>query len=148
MIGPPALLVNRMTNEEFFRMGKIPLTRKELEAFAIKALGIRRLALRRMSTLFLSQLLQMNLSGEKRIGEMVDEIKDLENCCRRPPLRHGYDSDTPKRADAWIVFKRYQGINYYLALAKTDDGERSINQRLHDAYRLDFPFLEEKHRLV
>lgn len=127
-------------------MKKISITRKELEAFAVKALGIRNKALRRMSTLFLAQLLQLNLSGEKHACEMADEINYLENLYRdalpgitnRPAGR--------KHSDAWIVFKRYNGTNYYLTLAKMDEGDQYINQRLRDAYELDFPFLEESHR--
>ena len=128
-------------------MKKISITRKELEAFAVKALGIRHTALRRMSTLFLAQLLQINLSGEKHAGDMASEINYLENLyhdglpgiTNRPARR--------KLSDAWIVFKRYNGTNYYLTLAKMNEGDLYINQRLRDAYELDFPFLEENHRL-
>lgn len=127
-------------------MKKISITRKELEAFAVKALGIRNTALRRMSTLFLAQLLQINLSGDKNAWEMVDEIEYLENLYpdALPGITHS--PGRRKLSDAWIVFKRFNGTNYYLTLAKINDGDRNINQRLRDAYELDFPFLEEKHR--
>lgn len=127
-------------------MKKISITRKELEAFAVKALGIRNTALRRMSTLFLAQLLQINLSGEKNACEMADEIKYLENLYHDalPAITHS--PTRRKLSDAWIVFKRFNGTNYYLTLAKMNEGDRNINQRLRDAYKLDFPFLEEKHR--
>lgn len=128
-------------------MKKFSMTRKELEDFAIKALGLRRGALRRMSTLFLSQLLQMNLSGEAGADEMVDEISFLEDRYQGIPQGRTAGPGSRRRSDAWIVFKRHNGTNYYLTLAKTHEGDRHINQRLHDAYKFDFPFLEEKHRL-
>ncbi len=128
-------------------MKKFTMTRKELEDFAIKALGLERGALRRMSTLFLSQLLQMNLSGKAEAGEMVDEITYLEDQYRGLHRTKHCGPGSRKRSDAWVVFKRYHGINYYLALANTNEGDRNINQRLHDAYKFDFPFLEEKHKL-
>lgn len=128
-------------------MKKFTMTRKELEEFAVRGLGLKRGALRRMSTLFLSQLLQMNLRGEAVAGEMVDEITCLED--QYNGIHRGGHSGpgSRKRSDAWIVFKRYNGTNYYLALASTNEGERRINQRLHDAYKFDFPFLEEKHKI-
>lgn len=128
-------------------MKKLTMTRKELEDFAVKALGVRQGALRRMSTLFLSQLLQMNLNGGDEADEMVNEITYLENQYQDIPPHGAFGDGSIKQSDAWIVFKRYNGANYYLTLANTGEGEMSINQRLHDAYELDFPFLEEKHRL-
>lgn len=123
------------------------MTRKELEDFAVHALGFQRGALRRMSTLFLSQLLQMNLAGEEGADEMVDEITYLEDCSQGIPPDRELGLDSRKRSDAWVVFKRHNGTNYYLTLAKISEGGRNINQRLHDAYKFDFPFLEEKHKL-
>lgn len=128
-------------------MKKLTVTRKELEAFAINVLGIRRAALRRMSTLFLSQLLQMNLMGEQGLNEMMDEISWLEKGALGIPVIQTQGPGTRRRGDAWIVFKRQNGNNYYLTLAKVNEGDQHINRRLHDAYRFDFPFLEEKHRL-
>jgi hypothetical protein len=131
---------------EVMPMKKISITRKELEAFAMKALGIRDTALRRMSTLFLAQLLQINLSGEKSASEMADEIQYLENLYSDalPGITHS--PGRRRLSDAWIVFKRFNGTNYYLTLAKINEGDRRINQRLRDAYALDFPFLKEKYR--
>lgn len=128
-------------------MKKISISRKELEAFAVKALGIRDTALRRMSTLFLAQLLQINLSGEKNACEMADEINYLENLYHDalPGITHRPAGR--RLSDAWIIFKRYNGTNYYLSLAKMNEGDLNINQRLRDAYELDFPFLGEKLRL-
>jgi len=128
-------------------MKKFTMTRKELEDFAVKALGLERSALRRMSTLFLSQLLQMNLSGKADAGEMVDEIAYLEGQYRGLHLGRHSGPASQKNTDAWVVFKRHHGTNYYLTLAKNSEGDRHINQRLHDAYKFDFPFLEEKHKL-
>jgi hypothetical protein len=128
-------------------MKKIAMTRKELEDFAVHALGFDRKALRRMSTLFLSQLLQMNLSGEEGAEEMVDEITSLEDRCQGLSPIDRHSPATRKQSDAWVVFKRYNGSNYYLTLAITGEGEGHINRRLQDVYDFDFPFLEEKHRL-
>ena len=128
-------------------MKKFKMTRRVLEDFAVHALGLKRGALRRMSTLFLSQLLQMNVSGEEGADEMVNEITYLEECYQGIPPDKELGPDTRKQSDAWIVFKRHNGTNYYLTLAKISEGGRNINQRLHDAYKFDFPFLEEKHKL-
>lgn len=128
-------------------MKKFTMTRKELEDFAFTALGLERGALRRMSTLFLSQLLQMNLNGKTEAGEMVDEITFLEGQYRGVHKTKHPGPGSRKRSDAWVVFKRHHGTNYYLTLASTNEGDRRINQRLHDAYKFDFPFLEEKHKL-
>jgi hypothetical protein len=128
-------------------MKKITMTRKELEDFAENALGFKRRALRRMSTLFLSQLLQMDLRGEEGAYEMVDEIACLEDRCLGVPPNNKPDPGAIKRSDAWVVFKRHKGSNYYLTLANTGEGEGNINRRLQDVYEFDFPFLEEKHKL-
>jgi len=128
-------------------MKKISFTRKELEVFAVKALGLQSTSLRRMSTLFLAQLLQMNMKGESDTCVMVDEIRYLEDLYHdmRPNIMIAPGGR--KTSNAWIVFKRYNGINYYLTMAKMDEGDQNINQRLRDAYRFDFPFLDEKQRM-
>jgi hypothetical protein len=126
-------------------MEKISITRKELERFAIQALGISKLALRRMSTQFLAQLLQLKINGDTRAFHMVDEIKYLEK------LRQGIADMTgdgfKQTSDEWIVFKRYNGNNYYLTLAKLNEGDQNINQRVRDAYEFDFPFLQDMQRV-
>jgi len=122
-------------------MKKISLTRKELENFAARVLGIAELALRRMSTQFLAQLLQLKLNGDTRALHMVDEIRYLEK------LRQGMADlalgAIREPSEQWIVFKRFNGTNYYLTLAKLDEGDQNINQRVRDAYEFDFPFLQE-----
>lgn len=126
---------------------KISFTRKELEVFAAKALGVQHIALRRMSTQFLAQLLQLNMKGDADVCEMVNEINHLEDFDHGLPSSHMTVHGNRKRSEAWIVFKRYNGSNYYLTLASMDEGDISINQRLRDAYQLDFPFLENKYKL-
>lgn len=125
-------------------MEKLTLSRKELEAFAVKTLGVRSLALRRMSTLFLSQLLQMKMRGENRAQEMIREIRYLEDLCHGTPHAALKVRNNIGSSEAWIVFKRHNGTNYYLTLARFDEGESNINERLRDAYRFDFPFLVER----
>jgi hypothetical protein len=125
-------------------MRKISLSRKELEDFAINALGIAKLELRRMSTQILAQLLQLEINGDARVACMAAEIKHLEKV--RPgavPLKR---DDTRKASDDWIVFKQFNGSNYYLTLAKPDEGDQNINQRVRQAYEFDFPFLQETQR--
>jgi len=126
-------------------MEKISLTRKELENFAIHALGIAKLALRRMSTQFLAQLLQLKINEDTRAFRMVDEIMHLEK------MRQGIADLTcdglRKASDEWIVFRCYNGNNYYLTLADLDEGDHDINQRVRDAYEFDFPFLQDMQRV-
>ena len=124
-------------------MKKVSLTRKELENFAINALGIAKLDLRRMSTQLLAQLLQLKVNGDSRAYLMVDEIKCLEKMQRG--LGQG-TADTNKAFEDWIVFKRYHGTNYYLTLARLDEGDQNINQRVRNAYEFDFPFLQDSQR--
>jgi len=126
-------------------MEKISLTRKELESFAIHALGIAKLALRRMSTQFLAQLLQLKINGDTRAFHMVDEIKHLEKL--RQGIADMAGDGFRKTSDEWIVFKRYNGNNYYLTLAKLNEGDQHINQRVRDAYEFDFPFLQDMQRV-
>ncbi len=126
-------------------MKKISLTRRELENFAVQALGIANLALRRMSTQFLAQLLQLKIKGDSRAVHMVNEIQYLEKMRREMAgLARGLISAP---SDEWIVFKRFNGSNYYLTLAKLDEGDQNINQRVRDAYEFDFPFLSESQRV-
>jgi hypothetical protein len=126
-------------------MEKISITRKELESFAIRALGLAQLALRRMSTQFLAQLLQLNIDGGTRAFHMVDEIKYLEKL--RQGIAHMAGDRLIKTSDEWIVFKRYNGNNYYLTLANLNEGDQNINQRVRDAYEFDFPFLQDMQRV-
>jgi hypothetical protein len=125
-------------------MEKISLTRRELENFATHALGIAKMALRRMSTQFLAQLLQLKINGDTRAFNMVDEIKYLEKL--RQGLAGMARDRFKKASDEWIVFKCYNGNNYYLTLAKLNEGDQNINQRVRDAYEFDFPFLQEMQR--
>lgn len=126
-------------------MKKITLTRKELENFATQSLGIAQFALKRMSTQFLAQLLQMKINGDARALHMVDEIKCLEKLYQgMAGLGRG---NIKQASDAWIVFKRHGGNNYYLTLAKPGEGDFYINQRVRDAYEFDFPFLQEPQRM-
>jgi hypothetical protein len=125
-------------------MRKISVSRKELEDFAINGLGIAKLELRRMSTQILAQLLQLKINGDARVFNMAEKIKNLEKV--RPgatPLRRNGILDA---SDDLIVFKQFNGNNYYLTLAKLDEGDRNINQRVRQAYEFDFPFLQEAQR--
>jgi hypothetical protein len=125
-------------------MRKVSLTRKELEDFAINALGISEFELRRMSTQILAQLLQLKINGDERVFCMAQEIKQLEKV--RPGAVHLKRDGMRQTPEDWIVFKQFNGSNYYLTLANPDDGEQNINQRVRQAYEFDFPFLEETQR--
>jgi hypothetical protein len=125
-------------------MRKISVSRKELEEFAINALGIAKLELRRMSTQILAQMLQLKIDGDDRVFNMAEKIKSLEKV--RPgaiPLKRNGILDA---SDDLIVFKQFNGNNYYLTLAKPDEGDQNINQRVRQAYEFDFPFLQEAQR--
>ncbi len=123
-------------------MKKVSLTRKELELFALNSLGFHKAALRRMSTLFLGQLLQMRLTGDTALGRMAREVENLEGAGYRDiaVVREGGTGSAI--TDGWVIFKRHNGTNYYLTLARLDDGDRCIHQRVRDAYDFDFPYLK------
>jgi hypothetical protein len=121
-------------------MKKVSLTRKELELFARHALGMAEPDLRRMSTQLLAQLLQLKINGDSRALQMAAEIKCLENV-RRDAGRA--DSGQGKAFDDWVVYKRYHDANYYLTLARLDEGDQRINRRVNHACAFDFPFLKE-----
>jgi hypothetical protein len=123
---------------------KISLTRKELEDFAIHVLGIAKMELRRMSTQILAQLLQLNISGDARAFFMAEEIRQLEKV--RPGAVHLKSDGIRRVAEDWIVFKQFNGSNYYLTLARPGEGDQNINQRVRQAYEYDFPFLQECQR--
>ena len=125
-------------------MTKISMTRKELEDFAIHVLGIDKMELRRMSTQILAQLLQLNINGDARVFFMAEEIKQLEKV--RPGAVHLKLDSIRDVAEDRIVFKQFNGSNYYLTLAKTGEGDQNINQRVRQAYEYDFPFLKENQR--
>ena len=122
-------------------MRKISVSRKELEDFAIHALGIEKMELRRMSTQLLAQLLQLKINGDGRVFYMAEEIKQLEReLPGAVPLKRRGIREAP--AD-WIVFTQFNGRNYYLTLAKVDEGDQNISRRVRQAYEFDFPFLQE-----
>jgi hypothetical protein len=125
-------------------MRKISVSRKELEDFATSALGIAKIELRRMSTQFLAQLLQLKINGDARVFYMAEKIKHLEQ------VRHGAvalkHNSILETSDDLIVFKQFNGNNYYLTLARLGEGDQNINQRVRQAYEFDFPFLEETQR--
>jgi hypothetical protein len=125
-------------------MRKISVSRKELEDFAINVLGIAKMELRRMSTQILAQLLQLKIKGDARVFFMADEIKQLEKI--RPGAVHLKRDDIREIAEDQIVFKQYNGSNYYLTLAKPGEGDQNINRRVRQAYEFDFPFLQETRR--
>lgn len=52
-------------------------------------------------------------------------------------------NDEQKMTGEWIVYANYQGANYYLCLAKHQEGDASIRNRLDAAFLLEFPFLKE-----
>jgi hypothetical protein len=56
------------------------------------------------------------------------------------------DSGILEASDDLIVFKQFNGSNYYLTLATLDEGDQNINQRVRQAYEFDFPFLQEAQR--
>ncbi|MGD8845143.1 MAG: hypothetical protein PVI54_06505 [Desulfobacteraceae bacterium] len=125
-------------------MNTISFSRKELEDFALQVLGVRRTALRRMSTMILAQLLKLKLNDQCAADEMVELVRCLEGQ-NGQAIRSGYlrNVDLPGCKDARVVYKRINGNNYYLTLAGKKDGQQHINQRLLDACRFDFPFLED-----
>ena len=125
-------------------MTKMALTRKELEDFAIHVLGIAKMELRRMSTQILAQLLQLKINGDARVFFMAEEIKQLEKV--RPGAVHLKSDGIRQVAEDWIVFKQFNGSNYYLTLAKPGERDHNINQRVRQAYEYDFPFLQESQR--
>lgn len=122
-------------------MRKISMTRKELEDFAINVLGIAKMELRRMSTQILAQLLQLKIKGDGRVFFMAEEIKHLEKV--RPGAAHLKSDGIREVAEDRIVFKQFNGSNYYLTLAEPGEGDQNINQRVRQAYEFDFPFLQE-----
>ena len=125
-------------------MRKISVSRKELEDFAINALGIAKLELRRMSTQILAQLLQLKINGDARVFNMAEKIKNMEKV--RPGAMPLKDNGILEASDDLIVFKQFNGSNYYLTLATLDEGDQNINQRVRQAYEFDFPFLQEAQR--
>ena len=130
-------------------MNSIALTRKELEDFALQILGIRPMAMRRMSTLILAQLLKMKLNNKSTAKEMAEELCCLEDHNDRElrPVLLSTNS-SPKCLDAWVVYKRFNGNNYYLTLVHKKEGDNNIQQRLYDACKLDFPFLNDQHQPI
>ena len=122
-------------------MKKLSLTRKDLEDFASNTLGFQKPALRRMSTIFLGQLLQLQLTGDNVLNRMAREVECLER--DQPGARRIDRCDYLFNGsmNEWIVFKRFRGTNYYLTLARLNDGDHSIKQRVSDAYHFDFPYL-------
>ena len=121
-------------------MAKLSFSRIDLELFAINSLGFHKAALRRMSTLFLGQLLQLFFAGDADLGQMADEVNCLER--NEPRVTHFRRSTPTRPMGGWVVFKRHNGTNYYLTLARLSDGDQSINERVRDAYRFDFPYLQ------
>lgn len=122
-------------------MNKLSLTRKELESFASNTLGFDKKAMRRMSTLFLGQLLQMKITGDNALSQMAREVRCLE---RYHPPGPGLDDCSDfigGPMNEWVIFKRHNGTNYYLTLARLNDGDQSINRRVRQAYDFDFPYL-------
>ena len=120
------------------------MTRKELEDFAINVLGIAKMELRRMSTQILAQLLQLKINGDARVFFMAEEIKQLESV--RPGAVHLKSDGIREVAEDRIVFKKFNGSNYYLTLAEQGEGDQNINRRVRQAYEFDFPFLQETRR--
>ncbi|CAM5224167.1 hypothetical protein RLON56S_02697 [Alishewanella longhuensis] len=43
----------------------------------------------------------------------------------------------------WIDYANYLGANYYLCIAKHQEGDTSIRKRLDAAFLLEFPFLKD-----
>lgn len=41
----------------------------------------------------------------------------------------------------WIIFAKYKNKNYYLALAKHDDGDENIYHKIHSSCSAEYPFL-------
>ena len=122
-------------------MKKIAMTRKELEAFAVRTWDFQKTSLRRMSTLFLAQLLQMKLQNDHRVHLMAREVQCLESNNRFHRFFNKGDGPAG-RLQEWIVFKTHNGTKYYLTMASLDEGDGSINRRVHDACDFDFPFLQ------
>lgn len=52
-------------------------------------------------------------------------------------------NDEQRMTGEWIVYANYQGVNYYLCVAKHQEGDGSIRNRLDVAFLLEFPFLKE-----
>ena len=121
-------------------MKKISLTRKELEHFGCHVLGMAEQDLRRMSTQLLAQLLQLKINGDSRALQMAAEIKCLERVCQGAAAA---DTGPGKAIEDWVVYRRYHNANYYLTLARLDEGDQKINGRVRHACAFDFPFLEK-----
>jgi hypothetical protein len=47
-----------------------------------------------------------------------------------------------KLTGEWIIFKQHNGKNYYLTLASHREKDEAIYERVCDAYKFDFPFLQ------
>ena len=122
-------------------MRKVSLTRKELEHFGGCVLGMAEQDLRRMSTQLLAQLLQLKINGDSRALQMAAEIRCLEKVCQGAADE---DIDQSKGTEDWVVYKRFHNVNYYLTLARLDEGDQKINRRVHHACAFDFPFLERE----
>ena len=122
-------------------MQTVALTRKDLEGFAVCRVGLRSRDLWRMSTPFLAQLLKMQLSKKLDANELSKAIDRLEEGPPSAPPRFGNEhSQRP-----WIVYRTHNGMNYYLAVAELNEGDRGIHRRIRAACEFDFPFLMGHH---
>ena len=119
-------------------MQTITMTRKDLEGFAVNRVGLRRSDLWRMSTTFLAQLLRLQLDRNLESLQMQEEIEALEDL--RPATVRLFGMRTVERP--WVVYRKYNGVNYYLTLAQLNEGDKDIHRRIHDACEFDFPFLQ------
>ncbi len=122
-------------------MKKLSFTRKDLELFALNSLGFHKAALRRMSTLFLGQLFQMQLAGDSTLHKMAREVKWLERDQDVTAYADHWGGDLFSASNQWVVYKRHNGTNYYLTLARLNDGDQYIHQQVRQAYDFDFPYL-------
>jgi hypothetical protein len=89
---------------------------------------------------FEKMIAEANDSGEERFVA-VEDVPHIVNDAISGNLQRR--SDDGKITGEWVVYACHEGINYYLCLARHNDGDEKIRSKIESSCVFEFPFLGE-----
>ncbi|ENX3946295.1 hypothetical protein ACFO1C_001621 [Photobacterium damselae] len=103
------------------------------------------------SSAYISQNIKLGL-GKKGLRQIINETLNEEHLSFEQQsaeiAKRMVDETLIKRrtdkkmTGEWVVYTKYQGENYYLCLARHEDNDQFIRNRIEDYCLKEFPFLE------
>lgn len=89
---------------------------------------------------FDKRIREAQAAGEKRLVTKEDVPKIVDDVLRNNLARRRSEG---KMTGEWVIYAQHESQNFYLCLAKHDDGDEKIREKIERICLWEFPFLKD-----